>query len=286
MLRQAALVSDVSSISGMWVSRVAAALQKQVSRDFGPLWEVQATVDAFESLEDVPLGYWPIIVVEDVQNAAGVHLDHNGQPFALVEAGDSWSLTASHECLEMLADPLGNRLIAGQSPDEHQGRVEFLVEVCDPPEDPRFAYTVNSILVSDFYTPNYFDPVAASCTRYDFTGAITEPRQVLAGGYLSWHEPISNHWFQEIYFGSSPTFRDLGVLERDSRSLREVVDSMTPQTKRLAHLPPAAPTLTAAIQRMDEAEQALRARAASWREQIEELKQGSEPIDFATIMES
>src|SRR4051812_7111047 len=99
MIRQVALVSEVESVSPDWLTRVAGALQKQVTRDFGPIWNVQGTVDAFASLEDVPLGYWPLIVVQDVADAAGFHTDQNGQPMALIEYGRSWSLTASHECL-------------------------------------------------------------------------------------------------------------------------------------------------------------------------------------------
>jgi hypothetical protein len=34
--------------------RIAAALQKQATRDFSPIWEVPATVDGFVRLEDVP----------------------------------------------------------------------------------------------------------------------------------------------------------------------------------------------------------------------------------------
>lgn len=102
----------------------------------------------------------------------------------------------------MLADPFGNRLVAGQSPKEDQGRVEFLVEVCDPPEDAQFAYTSNGILVSDFLTPHYYDPVTSSGVRYSYTGAIQAPRTVLQGGYLSWHDPVSDRWFQEQFFGN------------------------------------------------------------------------------------
>jgi hypothetical protein len=98
---------DVSELT-----RVAAALSKQVNRDFRPLWGVDATVDAFAKLEDVEIDYWPMIIVQDVPGAAGVHLDRDGQPFALIEHSGQWSLTASHECLEMLADPFGNRLVA------------------------------------------------------------------------------------------------------------------------------------------------------------------------------
>src|SRR3954470_8311662 len=105
MIQNVALVSEVDSVSPDWLTMVAAALQKQVTRDFGPTWDVKATVSAIERLEDVPLGYWPLIIVQDVQDAAGYHTDKNGQPYALIEYGTSWSLTASHECLEMLADP-------------------------------------------------------------------------------------------------------------------------------------------------------------------------------------
>jgi hypothetical protein len=272
MIRQVALVSEVEAVSADWLTRIAGALQKQVARDFGPIWEVDATVSAYARLEDVPLGYWPLIVVQDVQNAAGYHTDQNGQPLSFIEYGASWSLTASHECLEMLADPFGNRLIAGGSPMEGQGRVEFLVEVCDPSEDAAYAYRVNDILVSDFYTPQFFDPVAGACVRYSFTGAITQPRQVLPGGYLSWHEPLSDHWFQQTYFGAESTFKDLGVFAQGSQSIREMVDALTPQTKRLSDLPTDDNVLTAAVQAMSTDEPATASRAAVWRRQIEGLK--------------
>src|SRR5262249_43354933 len=140
------------------VSAVSAAIQKQLIRDFGPIWNVDATIDPFVKLEDVPLGYWRILVV-DTFAKGGQHRDRNGQPFALVAAGSSWSLVASHEALEMLADPFSSRLVSGDSLIESQGRVEYLVEVCDPCQGDDFAYHVDGILVSDFYTPNYFDPV-------------------------------------------------------------------------------------------------------------------------------
>ena len=157
LLRHVALVPDDNigdQLSSSDVTRVAAALQKQVARDFGPVWDVKATVDAFATLDDVPLGYWPILVGQEGQGGGGVHLDDNNQPYALVDLTSDWTVTASHECLEMLADPFGNRLVAGDSPDpKRRGRVEFLVEVCDPCEAPGLGYTVNGVRVSDFYFP-------------------------------------------------------------------------------------------------------------------------------------
>jgi hypothetical protein len=276
MLRQVALVPDGVDIDITEILRVASALQKQVTRDFGPIWDVTATVDGFAKLKQVPLGYWPVMIMQDVQDAAGYHTDKNGQPFAVVQAGDSWSLTASHEVLEMLADPFGSRVIAGPSPKPGQGRVEFLVEVCDPSEDQEFAYTVNDVLVSDFYTPHYFDPVANDGVRYSFNGKITKPREVPRGGYLSWHDVVGDHWWQETFFtGSKPKFNDLGVLDRKNGSLREMIDALTPQTKRLSNLKRNAPQLTGAISAASSSDRASVARAEALQAHIEELKSSS-----------
>jgi hypothetical protein len=279
--QQIAIVPEGVDISLGEVDRVAAALQKQATRDFDPIWNVSATVDAFSTLDDVPLGYWPVLLVQDVPGAAGIHLDENGQPFALVEIGNSWSLTASHEVLEMLADSFGNRLVASQSPKPDQGRVEILVEVCDPPEDPQFAYRVNNVLVSDFYTPEYFDPVTRQGVTYSFTGSISEPRQVLSGGYLSWHNPVDDHWWQLTFFGPAPRFRDLGVLTRGEGSLRAMIDARTPQTRRLSKLShdqePLAATLTSAAL----AQESTVRRAESLRSQIARLVETSADADPA-----
>jgi len=139
LVRQVALVSESNQVGMSDLLRVSAALQKQASRDLAPIWEISGTVDAFAALEDVPDGYWPMIVMDDIgfPGAAGIHLDRDGQPFALISSApdlDRWALTASHEMCEMLVDPSGNRQVTGDSPKPGQGRVSFVVEVCDPSE--------------------------------------------------------------------------------------------------------------------------------------------------------
>jgi hypothetical protein len=233
LLKHVALVSDTQSLDFPEVARVSAALQRQVQGHFGPTWDIYTTVDAFAQLEDVPIDYWPIIIRDDIDvpGAEGVHKDDNGQPFALVHYTPAWSLTASHELLEMLCDPTGNLVKAGPSPKSGQGRVNFLVEVCDPSEAFEFGYTINGVTVSDFYTPNYFDSVMATGVRYSWTGAITKPRQVLQGGYISWQDPISGHWWQETYFDAKPAFRDLGPLSASKTSIRNEIQRRTPKAR-------------------------------------------------------
>jgi hypothetical protein len=275
LVTELALVADTEQIACSQLNRVGAALQKQATRDVGPIWDITATLDTFDQLEDVPIGYWPIIVRDDIdiEGAAGVHLDDDGQPFALVQLSDSWSLTASHEMLEMLVDPWGNRLVAAQSPKSDQGRVEFLVEIADPSEDPQFGYTVNGMLVSDFFTPHFYDPAPSNGVRYSFGGHIAGPRQILSGGYMSWHDPVSNHWWQQIWFGTAePRFRDLGRLTGRTGSLRSAIDARTGTSRRVAQSGPQSEGFAEAMAFMPKVVESTDARAGSWRTRIETLK--------------
>lgn len=280
LVHQLALVSESRQIPIGDVMKVATALQKQATRDIGAIWGVSATVDAAEKLEDVPPGYWPIIIMDDIgfDGAAGIHLDRDRQPFALVTASsdrDVWSLTASHELAEMIVDPFGDRLVAGDSPKSDQGRVRFLVEVSDPSEDATFGYSVNGILVSDFYTPNFFDPLVASGVRYSFTGAIKRPRQVLRGGYLSWVVSETNHWWQETWFDGAQAskFRDLGVLDPAAGSFRSQLDRITGKETAKAIAPGRTSAKVAGLTaaRVQDSSSAL---AAAWRGQIDALLKG------------
>ncbi len=224
-----ALVSLTSKVSAADLAKTSAALQKQATRDFGPIWGIQATVDSFPDLKSLPLGYWPIIISDNIhqEGAAGFHTDKNHQPYSLVQYDDSWQLTCSHEMLEMLADPYGNRLVASKSIQPDQGKVNYLVEVCDPCEDASFAYSINGILVSDFYTPNYFDPQKVNGIRYSFTGSLTEPREIKKNGYLSWQDPISKQWFQANFFGPQLEIKNLHGMQNFGTSLRSQIDKLT-----------------------------------------------------------
>jgi len=222
-----ALVSEVPDVEMSELTRVASALQKQITRDFAPVWGMSADIAAFSSLTDVPVDYWIVTLCFSVPDGSGGHRDADGRPAAFVEWTDDWSLSASHEVLEMLADPWGKRLIAGPSLNPDQGRVEYLVEISDPCQAIDCAYTINGELVSDFYTPRFFDPVAADGVRYSFSGRIKHPREVLKGGYLSWFEAASQHWWQAQWFtGSTPAFVDCGELTPDM-SFRSQIDART-----------------------------------------------------------
>lgn len=291
MVNQVALVSETKKISLAALSVVSAAVQKQVSRDLAPIWNIEATVDAFDTLEDVPLGYWQVIIKDNinVKNAAGIHLNtDNGQPYALVQYSDDWSLTTSHEALEMLVDPSGNRTVATNSPNPKQGRVLILVEVSDPSEAAEFGYSVNGVLVSDFYTPSFFDPVTAPGIRYSYTGAIKEPRQVLDGGYINWWDPISTHVFQLFVDDGKQEFVDHGPLPAGFGTLRSFSDQFTNERRaNLSTTPPGSLMLTAAFakgKQPSKVDVSTKAAAKSLRNQISSLLEESaeKPAQKAT----
>ncbi len=160
MINHIGLVSETAALSANELNDVAAAIQKQVTRDFGPIWQINATVAPFTTLDQVPVGYWRVVVLANAPKIRfGFRRDRDGQPFAIVPYRDDWPRLASHEILEMLADPFGSQLMAARSIHPNQGWVEYLVSVCDPSCDEEFGYFVNGRWLSSFCTPRYFDPV-------------------------------------------------------------------------------------------------------------------------------
>jgi hypothetical protein len=245
-----ALVSLTSEISTRDLLQAGAAVQKQLTRDFAPIWGLRATLDTFDDLSSVPSDYHPVVVFSDSSDLAGqlevaigpeyaaqliddferdrltgLHLNaFTRQPFALVEASDAWSVTISHEVLEMIADPYGNRLVAAADPLDATQRVKYLLEVCDPCQT--VWYPVNGVPVSDFYTPRYFDPVAIRGARYSFTGSLTRPLHILEGGYLSWVDPDDSGLYQLEGGSTQPVLlSSLLQLARSTAPLRTVVDT-------------------------------------------------------------
>jgi hypothetical protein len=225
LTRHVAIVADPGEIKISDLTAAASALQIQATRDFGPLWTVEATVTAFASLDDVPVGHWPIIILKSIpsKDDLGFHTDKKNQPYALVEYTDSWTITTSHEMLEMLADPFGNRLVPGPSinPDDNAARVAYFLELCDPCEDSKYAYSINGVLVSDFITPHFHDPIGSFGARYSFTGSINQPRQILPGGYISYDNPTTDKVYQAMADDKGNLqFKELGPM-KGGASLRE-----------------------------------------------------------------
>jgi hypothetical protein len=248
---QVGLVDTTGRLDAGLVDSVAAALNIQVMRDLPQYWNVKATVRHLPDPNKIPAGVWPVLLVDKLPpGEGGVHLDQNHQPYSLVIGSpddDTWTIDASHETLEMLVDPWGNRFhtsraigISGGSIVDETGEFNYLVEACDPCEGNQYAYSIHGVAVSDFITPHFYDPIVATGTRYSFGGNIKKPRQVLPGGYISYVD-TKKHEIEQILWvnpNQKPKHRNLG--KATGASLRVFVDGETRQLVRESRTPNAA----------------------------------------------
>jgi len=235
-LIQVGLVDKTKAIDPELMQAVAAALTIQVTRDLPQFWNVQATVTYEPNASKIPAGVWPVFLVKTLPpGEGGFHLDQHNQPYAKVIASpgsDEWTIDASHETLEMLVDPNGNRLQPSTSIQIENGKIVdgtgqfgYLVEACDPCEADNYAYPIQGVAVSDFLTPHFYDPVVTPGTRYSFTGAIKAPRQILPGGYISWVNQQSNEMQQLLWVDPTKAPKIVNLGPAAGASLREWVDN-------------------------------------------------------------
>jgi len=114
-----------------------------------------------------------------------------------VEAlSNEWTISFSHEVLELLADPVSSYV---HRPETTQA---WMLEVCDPIEDNQFAYQIDGVMVSDFITPNYYDPHYRG-GAVDFRGHLNTPYTILEGGYMSFFQKeVSDVMFQMTWYPS------------------------------------------------------------------------------------
>lgn len=238
---QVVLVDQTKEIDPSLLHSAALALNSQVSQDLPQFWSgITASVSYAPSLSAVPQGAWPVFLVKSLPpGEGGYHLDKKNQPYAKVigtPQDDSWTIDASHEIIEMLVDPYGNRMqtsqaieISGDSVIDAPGVFNYLVEACDPCEANNFAYDIAGIAVSDFITPHFYDPSATSGVRYSFKGNIERPRELLVGGYISYVQP-NGAWNQILWVNPGPPTYNTPPVADGVRSLRMSIHAAMGET--------------------------------------------------------
>ncbi len=179
------------------------AFQMQVSRDFAPAWGLDATLKFMPATAPVPPSAWLLGVFDnaDQAGALGYHdLTKSGQPIGKVFAkttmddGGLWTVTFSHELLEMLADPNVNLCAM----DDDHGRL-YSYEVCDAVEDDSLGYTIDGVTVSDFVLPGWFEPLhVTKGERFAFKSHVPGPFHLLKGGYIGYMDISSGRGWQQL----------------------------------------------------------------------------------------
>jgi len=184
-------VNESTVVADNEVVAAASAFQTQVSRDLKSTWGMDANL-AFLHKGEVPKPTdWVIAILDDSDQAGalGYHdVTVSGQPLAKIfaktdkENGYSWTVTTSHELLEMLGDPQLCEATFIQN-DVTSG-VLYARELCDACEADQYGYLIDGILVSDFVLPTWFQPDVKS-SKKDFCGHIKSAFELLPGGYIS-----------------------------------------------------------------------------------------------------
>lgn len=202
---QISVINQSTVLTDDQVRPVVAALQKQVTNDFRPAWGVDAELRFVASGEQPAPGTWWLSILDnsDQANALGYHdLTPDGLPIGKVFAGTdlqigaSWSVTTSHELLEMLADPNINLTVFVQNADT-SGRL-YAYEVCDACEADNLGYDIDGTLVSDFVFPSWFEGFRAAGTQFDQGGNIQAPFQLLPGGYIGIFDVSAGSGWQQL----------------------------------------------------------------------------------------
>jgi hypothetical protein len=190
------LIDRTLTIGNATLEKVANALQTQISNHFAPIWSVGATVKAGTQVSGKQQAIY-IVSELDLPNAYGYHyIDEKAVPYANVLLRDNlaWTITASHELMEMLVNPQLNRFLVTDITIEIPGDEQFLLEVAGPVQDRKYGYKINDILVSNFIYPSYFDILPVSDKKYDYMGLIKTPRSILSGGYVSFTDNVGQWW--------------------------------------------------------------------------------------------
>jgi len=203
---QISVINASTVLSDDEIRPVVDALQHQVTNDFRPPWGIDAELTYVPSGNQPPGETWWLTVLDDSDQAGalGYHdLTSEGLPLGKVFAatdikyGSHWSATASHELLEMLADPNINLTVFSQKADT-TGTL-YAYEVCDACEADNYGYKIGNVLVSDFVFPSWFEDFRPTgSTQFDQTRNIESPLQLLSGGYIGVFTVTGGSGWQQI----------------------------------------------------------------------------------------
>jgi len=195
-------VKNLSSVvTQAQLAKAVPAMQKQVSNDFCSAWGIDATLQIFGKSQRIPTTAWLLGVFDDADQAGalGYHdLTRAGQPLGKVFArttindGGLWTVTFSHELLEMLADPNINLCAF----DEANKRL-YAYEVCDAVEADKLGYKIDGVTVSDFVLPGWFEPThVGKNEKFAWKTKVARPFQLEPGGYISYFDLAGGGWQQ------------------------------------------------------------------------------------------
>ncbi|MCP9468516.1 MAG: hypothetical protein NNA31_00810 [Nitrospira sp.] len=185
------------------------AINRQIREDYEPYWHIGAelrlegrsgkkpsTQSIADMRGDAVLYLWDSM---DVDGALGYHdLTNRGVPYGFVftevakQLGEAWTVTLSHEALEMVGDSEVNLLVQGPHPSNGKRTVFHWYEMCDAVQAE--TYEIDGVKVSNFLLPLYFTGGEEKGGRNDFLGRAYHGKTLRSfgvnpGGYIGFFDP-------------------------------------------------------------------------------------------------
>lgn len=188
---------------------VIRAVNRQIEEDFAPYWGLGARLRLEGRSEEKPTEHSLADMRGDAVLYVWDHLDPDakgyhdkndrGIPYGFIfldlaaELAEPWSVTLSHEALELIGDPENNLFVAGPHPTVRRRRVFHWFEMCDAVQDEH--YEIDGVKVSNFVLPLYFTSSAERGGRNDFlgrshNGETLQSFGVNPGGYIGFYDPV------------------------------------------------------------------------------------------------
>jgi hypothetical protein len=202
-----AVMNESTIVSDEEVTRAVAALQIQIRRDFAPAWGVDAELTFIAKHAEAPPGSWSLVIEDDSRHPGFVcyhTLTEEGLPEVRVGVRDAkvmqweWTMGASHDLLEMLANPHLNQTIFA-SADGRKGKL-YAREICDPVSSVRLGYQIDGVTVSNFVYPAWFESFREpGSTRFDHRGHVNAPFEVAEGSYVNLCEVSKSSGWRPVF---------------------------------------------------------------------------------------
>ena len=199
------IVNRSKKITDAVLQGVIRAINRQISEDFEPYWSFGAQLrlegkigrnpsknTLAEMRGDAVIYLWDKV---DMEDALGYHAANmRGIPYGFVftelaeKLGENWTVTLSHEALELVGDPQGNLLVQGPHPELPAVQVFHWFEICDAVQSQ--SYTIDGVSVANFLLPLYFTFGEQKGARNDFLGASSDEKGLhsfgISSGGLYW----------------------------------------------------------------------------------------------------
>jgi hypothetical protein len=175
----------------------AHAIQGQIRYQVAGPWGIgnAATVRV---VDRPAAGHWPVFMLDDsdVDGALGYHTTDDNNPILPIgkvfvgtdrKYGLEPSVTLSHECVEIIGDPMGQYTFQATATQF------WVVELCDAVEADRLGYEFEGVLLSDFVLPQWF---YGGPGPYSFRRSVGRSRMLAPGGYQAYFDVVSRTWKQ------------------------------------------------------------------------------------------